>query len=106
VGCVWYLCGFCCVWLVGFSWLSRMRQTIMYPVCEDCLLGRAGRKPNSFFLFAVGREIFLAVARRCSDGILPLTDLSARQRGFHRVTMARIRGSRGLGWRWLCHEDS
>jgi hypothetical protein len=39
----------------------------MYPVCEDCrlgresvyLFGRAGRKPSSFFLFAVGREVFL-----------------------------------------------
>ncbi len=49
----------------GYSWLSHMRQS-MYPVCEDSrlgresvyLLGRAGRKPNSFFLFAVGREIF------------------------------------------------
>ncbi len=74
-----------------------MRQS-MYPVCEDCLLGResvyllgrAGRKPiPSFFLRLVGR-FFLAVARRYSDGILPLTDLSARQRGFHRGTMARI----------------
>jgi hypothetical protein len=66
----------------------------MYPVCEECrlgresvcLLGRAGRKPNSFFLFCGWSGDFLwGFARRYSDGILPLTDLSARQRGFHRV---------------------
>jgi hypothetical protein len=88
----------------------------MYPVCEDCLLvpesvyllGRAGWKPNSFFLFAVSREIF-------SGGCTSLFGWHFTVDGFVRSSAwfsscndgaHPFRGPRGLGWRWLRYEDS